>query len=127
MGAEHAVAVGLKLALVRLNEHGERVLIAAAGCVQQLRRARALGGLRRCVALLVCGHRFGCQNAISPASGVETTLRHPAGPSRGSSSTGPPSPIAREYEFGVGTIASVESQLACTGTLVREALVSAVP
>src|SRR5205823_2875713 len=52
-----------------------------------------------------------------PASGVEKTLRHPAGPSRGSSSTGPPSPIAREYEFGVGTIAGVESQLACTGTL----------
>ena len=35
--------------------------------------------------------RFGCQKAISPPAGVATTLRHPAGPSRGSRRTRAPS------------------------------------
>jgi cation diffusion facilitator CzcD-associated flavoprotein CzcO len=40
-------------------------------------------------------YRFGRQNAISPADGAATTLRQPAGPSRGSSSTEAPSERAR--------------------------------
>ena len=38
---------------------------------------------------------FGCQKAISPPSGVATTLRQPAGPSRGSNNTDAPSCRAR--------------------------------
>ncbi len=38
---------------------------------------------------------FDCQSAISPASGAATTLRQPAGPSRGSSSTEAPRSRAR--------------------------------
>jgi hypothetical protein len=40
-------------------------------------------------------HRFGCQRATSPTSGAATMLRHPAGPSRGSSGTEAPSRRAR--------------------------------
>lgn len=39
--------------------------------------------------------RLGCQSAISPPAGVETTLRQPAGPSRGPSATAAPSSPAR--------------------------------
>jgi hypothetical protein len=38
--------------------------------------------------------RLVCQNAISPPAGVVTTLRHPAGPSRGASITDAPSATA---------------------------------
>jgi RNA polymerase sigma-70 factor (ECF subfamily) len=41
------------------------------------------------------GQRFICHNAISPPSGVVTTLRHPAGPSRGASRTDASSSTAR--------------------------------
>jgi ketosteroid isomerase-like protein len=39
--------------------------------------------------------RLGCQSAMSPPAGVETTLRQPAGPSRGPSATAAPSSPAR--------------------------------
>jgi ketosteroid isomerase-like protein len=39
--------------------------------------------------------RLGCQSAMSPPAGVETTLRQPAGPSRGASATDAPSSLAR--------------------------------
>ena len=38
--------------------------------------------------------RFGCQSAISPPAGVAMTLRHPTGPSRGSSRTPAPAALA---------------------------------
>jgi hypothetical protein len=46
--------------------------------------------------LLLISHAvtFCCQKAISPPAGVATTLRQPAGPSRGSSSTVAPSSAA---------------------------------
>jgi ketosteroid isomerase-like protein len=39
--------------------------------------------------------RLGCQSAMSPPAEVETTLRQPAGPSRGASATDAPSSLAR--------------------------------
>lgn len=51
-------------------------------------QARALAGAP-------ANYRLGCQKAISPAAGAATTLRQPAGPSRGSSSTEAPSWRAR--------------------------------
>ena len=46
-------------------------------------------------ALIGLAQRLRCQKAISPAAGAATTLRQPAGPSRGSSSTEAPSSRAR--------------------------------
>jgi hypothetical protein len=86
--AEHAVAVGVERAAVGLDELGEGALVAAARRLEQARLAHAAsraGGRRR----------FGCQNAISAAVAVATTLRHPAGPSRGSRTTAAPSARAR--------------------------------
>ena len=40
--------------------------------------------------------RLGCQSAMSPPAGVETTLRQPAGPSRGPSATAAPRSVARQ-------------------------------
>ncbi len=86
-GAEHAIAVGVEEAAVGFDEPGEGVLVAPAGGVEQLAlRHVAPHPLRRAL---------GCQKAISPPSGVATTLRHPLGPSRGSSSTRAPSRPAR--------------------------------
>ena len=95
VGAEHAVAVGVKLVAVRLDEQTERVVVAVYRRGQHFPFAvisRDAGG-RRWVGF--GRHRFGCHNAISPAWGMETTLRHPAGPSRGSRSTRAPSCRAR--------------------------------
>ena len=65
-GAEHPVAVGAQLGPERLDA-------------------------------LVVAHApsFGCQNATSPPAPAVTTLRQPAGPSRGASSTDAPSTRAR--------------------------------
>jgi hypothetical protein len=49
---------------------------------------------RLCATVRSGAHCFGCQSAISPPAGVATTLRHPTGPSRGSSTTEPPSTSA---------------------------------
>ena len=73
--AEHPVAVGVQLGAVRRDEPLEGGLVAAARGVEQ-------------------GH-LGCHSAISPPSGTATTLRRPAGPSRGSSRTDAPSSPAR--------------------------------
>ena len=92
--AKHPVAVRVELNAVRRDELGEGVLFAGAGGCEQLalvRRVVGAGGSGSAVRR----HRFGSQNATSPPSGLETTLRHPAGPSRGSSSTAAPSWRAR--------------------------------
>src|SRR5260370_23846709 len=47
---------------------GEGVLAAVTGRVKQIGLA---------------GHRFGCHKATSPATGLDTTLRQPDGPSPG--------------------------------------------
>ena len=49
--------------------------------------------------------RLGCQSATSPPAGVETTLRQPAGPSRGGSVTAAPSSSA----WSVAPLMSVTS------------------
>ena len=54
-----------KLGLVRRDQARERLVVARLGSLEQL----AVGV-----------HRFGAQSATSPASGLETTLRHPDGP-----------------------------------------------
>jgi hypothetical protein len=75
-----------KLGLVRPEEERERLLVACACSFKQL---------------LLVGHRFGSQRAISPACGLETTLRQPDGPSRGSSSTTAPRSRARSVERSI--------------------------
>ena len=77
--AEHAIAMSVQRPAMGLDEPGEGVLVAAPRGVEQL----ALGHR----APQPSGRALGCQKAISPPSGVATTLRQPAGPSRGSSST----------------------------------------
>src|ERR1700751_458289 len=84
----------------------QRELISAYGCplgslCSELDK-RTNGLDRACAELLRLpvdwrnrGQRFVCQKAISPPSGVVTTLRHPAGPSRGASITHAPSDTAR--------------------------------
>jgi hypothetical protein len=84
--AEHAVAVGLEREAIRLDELAECLLVAPTGGFEQPVLVRYPG---------IGRHRFGSQRAISPPTGVETTLRHPAGPSRGSSKTAAPSHRAR--------------------------------
>ena len=70
-----------ELGPVRADQLCEGVLVPTAGGVQEF----------------LLGHlgTFGCQNAISPAHGADTTLRHPDGPSRGSSNT-VARPVARQ-------------------------------
>ena len=70
-----------------LDEPAEGGLVTAPGGIEQLALGHAASHpLRRAL---------GCQKAISPPSGVATTLRQPAGPSRGASSTEAPSRPAR--------------------------------
>jgi hypothetical protein len=89
---EHAVAVGVQLAAVGSGESGEGVVVAPLGGLEQLALARGQQRASRAgSAFRPGGHRFGCQMASSPHCGAEMTLRHPAGPSRGASSTQAPS------------------------------------
>jgi hypothetical protein len=67
------------------HQASEGVLVAFA---RRLEQAALVHPLPRTDAL-------GCQKAISPPEGVATTLRHPAGPSRGSRRTDAPSVRAR--------------------------------
>ena len=60
----------------RPTSRGEGALAAVTGRVKQT---------------VLAGHRFGSHTATSPATGLDTTLRQPDGPSRGSSSTAAPS------------------------------------
>src|SRR5439155_4842746 len=109
--AEHPVAVGLKLPPEGLDELTERIAIAGSRCPQQLPFARAPRGAGRCCCRIgMSGHRFGCQKAISPACAVETTLRQPAGPSRGSSSTLAPSRRARSVCSSIRSTSTYGSQ-----------------
>jgi len=78
--------VGAELGLVRLEEEGERLLVACPRSFEEL---------------ALIGHRFGCQRAISPACRLETTLRQSDGPSRGSSSTTAPTSPARSVERSI--------------------------
>ena len=82
---QHAIAVRVQLGAVRADQPGIGVLVAAACGLQQLQL-----GARE-------AHRapFGCHSASSAPPGTATTLRQPAGPSRGSSSTVAPIPHAR--------------------------------
>jgi MerR HTH family regulatory protein len=75
-----------KLGLVRPEEERERLFVACACSFEQL---------------VIVGHRLGSQRAISPACGLETTLRQPDGPSRGSRSTTAPSSRARSVERSI--------------------------
>jgi hypothetical protein len=59
----------------RPTSRGEGALAAVTGRVKQT---------------VLAGHRFGSHTATSPATGLDTTLRQPDGPSRGSSSTAAP-------------------------------------
>ena len=54
--------------------------------------------------------RFCCQNAISPPAGVPTTLRQPAGPSRGPSRTDAPSCRARSVAALISGTSTYGSQ-----------------
>jgi len=74
------MAAGPRLDQVRARQPGEGALAAVTGRVQQT---------------VLAGHRFGSHKATSPATGLDTTLRQPDGPSRGSSSTSAPSRRAR--------------------------------
>jgi hypothetical protein len=80
--AEHPVAVRAEPAAVRADELAEGGLVAGARGGEQVLLAHPLTP-------------FCCQKAISPPAGVETTLRQPAGPSRGSTRTVAPSSVAR--------------------------------
>ena len=74
----------------RLTESLCLMWVVAGVSRRQVRaRLQAALALRRVV------HRFCCHRAISPPAGVATTLRQPAGPSRGSSRTEAPSRRAR--------------------------------
>jgi hypothetical protein len=83
--AGHPIAVGVQSAAMGFHQASEGVLVAFArrpeqpALVHPLPRTDALG----------------CQKAISPPERVVTTLRHPAGPSRGSRRTDAPSLRAR--------------------------------
>ena len=70
------MAVGPRLGQARAHQPGGGVLVAVMGRLKQI---------------VLIGHRFGCHKATSPATGLDTTLRQPDGPSRGSSSTAAPS------------------------------------
>ena len=74
-----------ELGTVGADQQGIGVLVASACGLQQLQL-----GARE-------AHRapFGCHSASSAPPGTATTLRQPAGPSRGSSSTVAPIPHAR--------------------------------
>jgi hypothetical protein len=76
--------VRLKLGAVRLDKTAVCILVALPRGREQ-RRGR---------------YRFGCQKATSPPAELETTLRHPAGPSRGSNKTVAPSRRARSVNAG---------------------------
>ena len=67
-------------------EHG-RLMLPSEELIGHFQRWSPSGSRRP---LGHAAQRFGCQSAISPAAGVATTLRQPAGPSRGSSSTAAP-------------------------------------
>src|SRR5207248_9058200 len=82
-GAQHPVAVRAQLRMVGLDQPREGVLVTAPRGFDE-------------VALI--DHRFGSHNATCPASGLETTLRQPDGPSRGSSNTVAPSLRARSVD-----------------------------
>src|SRR5215469_13154195 len=76
------MAAGPRLAQVGAHQPGEGVLAAVTGRVKQI---------------VLVGHRFGSHKATSPATGLDTTLRQPDGPSRGSSSTAAPSRSTSAY------------------------------
>ena len=92
--AEHPVAVGVQGAAVGLNKPSEGVLVARAGRREELRLVHDASRTDGRGAL-------GCQNAISPPTVVPTTLRHPTGPSRGSSRTDAPSSRARSVAAAI--------------------------
>ena len=85
-GAEHPVAVRAKLGLIGPDKAGERLLVARPCGFEQP---------------ALVAHRFGSQSATSPASGLETMLRQPDGPCRGSSSTTAPSARARSVDASI--------------------------
>ena len=87
--------VALRFALTRRNRGQDD---AGAGPGPRRRRAPAehpVSRKKKKRRRRIGAQRFGCQSAISPAAGVATTLRQPAGPSRGSSSTVAPDARAR--------------------------------
>src|SRR5262249_935467 len=92
-------AVGLELAPVGLDQVREGSVVAIAGGCEQL--------------LIVHRHSLPCHSATSPPSGVETTLRHPDGPSRGSSRTLAPSPRARSVAAPIRSTATYGSHSGC--------------
>src|SRR5215207_679265 len=81
--AEHAVAMCAQLSPVWLDEPVIGALVARFSAVKELLLVHSLRSLSP--------RLLGCQSASSPLSGVVTTLRQPAGPSRGPSSTDAPS------------------------------------
>src|SRR6266545_4573682 len=105
--AEHSVAVGVKLSVVGTYEPAEGILVTLPGGLEQL----ALIGGQPCGSGLHPWFTlpFGCQKAISPPSGVATTLRQPAGPSRGSSNTDAPSRHVRSVNWSTWSISTYGS------------------
>ena len=76
------------------RRHGLVVIEARPATAAEVKASRSSwakrlrAGNERLVTLLrFSAQRLGCHRASSPAAGADTTLRQPAGPSRGSSST----------------------------------------
>src|ERR1700729_852880 len=88
--------MGVELAPMGADQAGEGVLVAVAGGVQQV--------------LVVHRHALGCHSATWPPHGAEMTLRHPAGPSRGPSSTHAPSRRARSVTSSISSTSTYGSQ-----------------
>jgi hypothetical protein len=85
--AEHPVRVRVELAAKRGDEASEGVLVSPLGGREKVALAHR--------------HAFCCHNAISAPAGADTTLRHPAGPSHGSSETDAPSRRARSVASSI--------------------------
>src|SRR5205085_12212927 len=110
--SQHPIAMRVQRAGVRFDQPAEPFLIPGLSCLDQLSVAYPVPGTRVL---------FACQSAISPHSLVASTLRHPAGPSRGSSSTTAPSSRPRSVIASISLTSTYGSQIG------RRALHSTIP